>query len=356
MAASKHVGQLLAHWMRLNETEWDALNETSHMGTRNRNMVTSGLLPYFYAIFLGSEELPLWADLTWRGLCEGFPRTVPAVMAAHQAGYGPAAGTGHSSPARLGARADTGTWGQGTGDADGLGHQSCPLGTGQIGTCPFRVPHGPAHWPRTAQPWGASRRGPRPRAVFGSAAKGTGRASRGGGKVPRKGSPSCSRWEEAPPCPGRGRRAASRHWRGAGESRRAGTRPSPAVREPRRLQVSDAGGSRHGAPLPQWPPPLRPPWLGGGSACPAEEHPHLLRLFWSATLNFSTSDSFSTLCPPVVPCFAGSPLYGPAAGLERRLVPHLGPPGTRQHHRIPMNLKGLRDRLLLSECQCLATA
>lgn len=77
---------------------------------------------------------------------------LPAVMAAHQPGYGPAAGTGHSSPVRLGARADTGPWGHGTGDEGGLGHQSCPLGTGRserVHSVSLTVPLGS---PRTAQP------------------------------------------------------------------------------------------------------------------------------------------------------------------------------------------------------------
>lgn len=50
-----------------------------------------------------------------------------------------------------------------------------------------------------------------PRSAFGRAAKGTGRASRSRGKFPTSGSPGSSRWEEAPPCPGRDGPAASRH-------------------------------------------------------------------------------------------------------------------------------------------------
>lgn len=138
-------------------------------------------------------------------------------------GPSPAGGTGHLlTPSALAAGApvpapgDTGTLGPE--EKAAWGHHSCPLGTGQIGTCPFSVPLGlplPVPLSLSAPPDPAAVRRlqegaarvpslgaqPRERAALPGA----------GEKVPRSGSPGSWSWEESPPCPGRGGRGASRH-------------------------------------------------------------------------------------------------------------------------------------------------
>lgn len=295
------------------------------METHNRNLVNSWSPSMFYVIFLGVNSLLCEPSLSWRSFCEGFPqRQLPAVMwhRTRLVTARPRARCGHlltwrqerpALPRRRRERAARApeveaAW----------GHHFCPLGTGQIGTCPFsalsvlsgypcpfpvpaRLTPAPAALRRLEEgaarvlPLGAQ---PRERAALPGA----------GEKVPRSGSPGRSRWEESPPCPGRGGRPSRFPARsaGAGEPETRLARPWGSCRQ---LQVSNAVSPRHGSSrsFSEAPSPLRPRASvrpdEGSSVYPAEEHPPLhsgtcfeerCRVF---ILIFSTSDAVPTLCP-----------------------------------------------------------
>lgn len=112
---------------------------------------------------------------------------------------------------------------------------------------------------------------------------------------------------------------------------------------------------RHGSP-----PALSEGSCAGPSDGRPPRRPALVLKHAVEFLSFSIADALSTLCPPVLPCFAGSPRFGVAGELERRLAPHPRPrtPPALPRYRIPMDLRRFLTvwSPLLSGCRCLATA